>query len=122
MICVLALRVRRLSAKKRFVKEGAYVFITSRRQAELDKAVAEIGSNVTGVQGDVLNLEDLYRPAVQGSSYEERQARCAVCECGLRRAETNTGREPGALRQDFRHQRVRPVLCGAKGPAPGERE
>ncbi len=46
---------------KSFVKEGAYVFITGRRQAELDKAAAEIGSNVTAVQGDVSNLDDLDR-------------------------------------------------------------
>ena len=51
----------RLATAKRFVEEGAYVFITGRRQAELDKAVAEIGSNVTGVQGDVSNLDDLDR-------------------------------------------------------------
>ena len=38
-----------------FVKEGAYVFITGRRQKELDEAVKEIGINVTGVQGDVAN-------------------------------------------------------------------
>jgi NAD(P)-dependent dehydrogenase (short-subunit alcohol dehydrogenase family) len=50
-----------LATAKRFVKEGAYVFITGRRQAELDKAVAEIGSNVTAVQGDVANLDDLDR-------------------------------------------------------------
>src|SRR6201981_3510332 len=50
-----------LATAKRFVKEGAYVFITGRRQAELDKAVAEIGRNVTGVQGDVSNLDDLDR-------------------------------------------------------------
>jgi NAD(P)-dependent dehydrogenase (short-subunit alcohol dehydrogenase family) len=50
-----------LATAKRFVKEGAYVFITGRRQAELDKAVAEIGSNVTGVQGDVSNPDDLDR-------------------------------------------------------------
>ena len=50
-----------LATAKRFVEEGAYVFITGRRQAELDKAVAEIGSNVTGVQGDVSNLDDLDR-------------------------------------------------------------
>ena len=50
-----------LATAKRFVKEGAYVFITGRRQAELDKAVAEIGSNVTAVQGDASNLEDLDR-------------------------------------------------------------
>jgi NAD(P)-dependent dehydrogenase (short-subunit alcohol dehydrogenase family) len=46
---------------KRFAAEGAYVFITGRHQAELDAAVAEIGNNVTGVQGDVANLADLDR-------------------------------------------------------------
>src|ERR1700743_2738249 len=41
-----------LATAKRFVEEGAYVFIKGRRQAELDAAVKEIGENVTGVQGD----------------------------------------------------------------------
>jgi NAD(P)-dependent dehydrogenase (short-subunit alcohol dehydrogenase family) len=50
-----------LATAKRFVKEGAYVFITGRRQAELNKAVAEIGSSVTAVQGDVSNPADLDR-------------------------------------------------------------
>src|SRR6188474_3043724 len=50
-----------LATAKRFVAEGAYVFITGRRQAELDAAVAEIGHDVTGVQGDVANLADLDR-------------------------------------------------------------
>ena len=50
-----------LAIAKRFVSEGAYVFITSRRQSELDKAVAEIGKDVTAVQGDVSRLEDLDR-------------------------------------------------------------
>jgi NAD(P)-dependent dehydrogenase (short-subunit alcohol dehydrogenase family) len=50
-----------LATAKRFVKEGAYVFITGRRQAELDKAVCQIGKNVTAVQGDVSNLGDLDR-------------------------------------------------------------
>jgi NAD(P)-dependent dehydrogenase (short-subunit alcohol dehydrogenase family) len=50
-----------LATARRFVSEGAYVFITGRRQAELDKAAAEIGSNVTAVQGDVSNLDDLDR-------------------------------------------------------------
>src|SRR5580692_4067407 len=44
-----------------FVKEGAYVFITGRRQKELDQAVKGIGRNVTGVQGDVAKLSDLDR-------------------------------------------------------------
>ena len=50
-----------LAIAKRFVSEGAYVFITGRRQSELDKAAAEIGKNVTAVQGDVSKLEDLDR-------------------------------------------------------------
>lgn len=50
-----------LATAKRFVEEGAYVFITGRRQSELDKAVTLIGRNVTAVQGDVLNLDDLDR-------------------------------------------------------------
>jgi NAD(P)-dependent dehydrogenase (short-subunit alcohol dehydrogenase family) len=48
-----------LATARRFVTEGAYVFITGRRQAELDAAVKLIGKNVTGVQGDVSNLADL---------------------------------------------------------------
>jgi NAD(P)-dependent dehydrogenase (short-subunit alcohol dehydrogenase family) len=48
-----------LAVAKRFVAEGAYVFITGRRKEELDGAVKEIGDNVTGVQGDVANLTDL---------------------------------------------------------------
>jgi NAD(P)-dependent dehydrogenase (short-subunit alcohol dehydrogenase family) len=50
-----------LATAQRFVQEGAYVFITGRRQSELDKAVKHIGRNVTGVQGDVSNLADLDR-------------------------------------------------------------
>ncbi|HEX4240360.1 MAG TPA: SDR family oxidoreductase [Steroidobacteraceae bacterium] len=50
-----------LATAKRFVEEGAYVFIAGRRKAELDKAVAEIGSNVTGIKADISKLEDLDR-------------------------------------------------------------
>src|SRR6476659_6793283 len=50
-----------LATAQRFVAEGAYVFITGRRQTELDAAVKQIGKNVTGVQGDVSNLADLDR-------------------------------------------------------------
>ena len=50
-----------LATAKRFVSDGAYVFITGRRQNELDAAVSEIGKNVTGIQGDVSNLADLDR-------------------------------------------------------------
>src|ERR1700678_160981 len=48
-----------LATAKRFVEEGAYVFITGRRQAELDAAGKEVGRNVTGVQGNVSKTEDL---------------------------------------------------------------
>ena len=50
-----------LATAKQFVNEGAYVFITGRREQELAAAVKEIGRNVTGVQGDVSNLGDLDR-------------------------------------------------------------
>src|ERR1700726_386412 len=50
-----------LASAKLFVKEGAYVFITGRRQKEIDEAVKAIGSNVTGVQADVAKLADLDR-------------------------------------------------------------
>ncbi|AOB29716.1 oxidoreductase [Bordetella sp. H567] len=50
-----------LATAERFVNEGAYVFIAGRRQSELDRAVARIGRNVTAVQADVTQLEDLDR-------------------------------------------------------------
>src|SRR3989441_7507384 len=50
-----------LATAKRFVEEGAFVYITGRRQSELDKAVSLIGRSVAAVQGDVSNLADLDR-------------------------------------------------------------
>jgi len=50
-----------LAGAKLFAKEGAHVFITGRRQDSLDDAVAQIGGNVTGVQADAANLDDLDR-------------------------------------------------------------
>jgi NAD(P)-dependent dehydrogenase (short-subunit alcohol dehydrogenase family) len=50
-----------LATAKRFVKEGAFVFITGRTQSKLDEAVKQVGTNVAGVQGDVANLADLDR-------------------------------------------------------------
>jgi NAD(P)-dependent dehydrogenase (short-subunit alcohol dehydrogenase family) len=50
-----------LATAKQFVNEGAYAFITGRREPELAAAVKEIGRNVSGVQGDVSNLADLDR-------------------------------------------------------------
>jgi len=50
-----------LATAQRLVAEGAYVYITGRRQEELDAAVKTIGGNVTGIRGDVSNLDDLDR-------------------------------------------------------------
>jgi NAD(P)-dependent dehydrogenase (short-subunit alcohol dehydrogenase family) len=50
-----------LASAKLFVEEGAYVFITGRKQEQIDKALRVIGRNVTGVQGDASNLDDLDR-------------------------------------------------------------
>jgi NAD(P)-dependent dehydrogenase (short-subunit alcohol dehydrogenase family) len=50
-----------LATAKRFVEEGAFVYITGRREAELNAAVKEIGKNVSGVQGDASKLDDLDR-------------------------------------------------------------
>src|SRR5260370_33823740 len=58
-----------LATAKRFVAEGAFVFITGRRQAELDRAEKEIARNVVAVKCDVSRLEDLDR------LYEEVAAR-----------------------------------------------
>jgi NAD(P)-dependent dehydrogenase (short-subunit alcohol dehydrogenase family) len=50
-----------LATARRFVDEGAHVFITGRRQSELERARREIGRNVTTVQGDAADLDDLDR-------------------------------------------------------------
>ncbi|MBO9713389.1 glucose 1-dehydrogenase [Sphingomonas sp.] len=50
-----------LASARRFASEGARVFMTGRRQAELDAAVASVGKRATGVRGDVSNLTDLRR-------------------------------------------------------------
>ncbi len=50
-----------LAIAKLFAEEGAYLFITGRRQRELDETVKTIGDNVAGIQGDVANMADLDR-------------------------------------------------------------
>ena len=50
-----------LATAKRFVAEGAYVFITGRREAELAESVRQVGKNLTGVRGDVTKIDDLDR-------------------------------------------------------------
>ena len=61
-----------LATAKQFVEEGAYVYITGRRQPALDAAVESIGSNVTAIQGDVAKLSDLDRIYAQISKERGR--------------------------------------------------
>jgi NAD(P)-dependent dehydrogenase (short-subunit alcohol dehydrogenase family) len=64
-----------LATAKRFVEEGAFVFVTGRRQPELDAAVEAIGPNVVGIRGDVSNLADLDRVY---ATIQERRGRLDV--------------------------------------------
>jgi NAD(P)-dependent dehydrogenase (short-subunit alcohol dehydrogenase family) len=61
-----------LATAKQFVNEGAYVFVTGRRDSELAAAAEAIGRNVTGVQGDVSNLADLDRLFAQIKQHKGR--------------------------------------------------
>jgi NAD(P)-dependent dehydrogenase (short-subunit alcohol dehydrogenase family) len=63
------------AAAKRFIDEGAFVFIFARRQKELDAAVADLGPNARAVKGSVSNLADLDRlyAAVKAALGEEGQ-------------------------------------------------
>ena len=70
------------AAAKLFVEEGAHVFITGRRQKELDEAVTAIGRNVTGVQGDVAKLPDLDR-LYETVAAEERRIDIVFANAGL---------------------------------------
>jgi len=65
-----------LATAKRFVAEGAYVFITGRRQTELDAAVNEIGKNVTGIQA----MSQIWQTSI---ALRHDQAKARSLGCGL---------------------------------------
>ena len=65
-----------LATAKRFVAEGAQVFVTGRRQDAVDAAVKEIGGTITGVQGDVANW-----PTLTGSMTSFAKKRAASTSC-----------------------------------------
>jgi NAD(P)-dependent dehydrogenase (short-subunit alcohol dehydrogenase family) len=72
-----------LATAKLFVKERAHAFITGRRQKELDEAVATIGCNVTGIQGDIAkltNLDRLYEVVVSKGRIDVVFANAGVAE------------------------------------------
>ena len=108
-----------LATAKLFVSEGAYVFITGRRQRELDEAVAEIGSNVVGVQGDVSKPEDLdrlYQTVRAKGKLDVVFANAGVC--GF--CSSGKGHR-GALRQNLQHQCEGNTVHGTKALAVAER-
>jgi len=72
-----------LAAAKKFVEEGAYVFVTGRRQAELDKAKTIIGKNVSTVQGDVANAGFVEIAATEVATPEHLTRRSASTLCDL---------------------------------------
>ncbi|WP_155374575.1 SDR family NAD(P)-dependent oxidoreductase [Catellatospora vulcania] len=71
-----------LAAAQRLVEEGAFVFITGRRPAELEKAKAQIGRNVATVQGDIADLDDLDR-LYQTVKAEKGQLDIVVANAGI---------------------------------------
>jgi NAD(P)-dependent dehydrogenase (short-subunit alcohol dehydrogenase family) len=84
-----------LATAKLFVEEGAYVFITGRRQEALDEAVKLIGRNVTGVRGDAASLDDLDRLF---DTVKRERARSTSCSRALARAKlSNWARLPSSI-------------------------
>jgi NAD(P)-dependent dehydrogenase (short-subunit alcohol dehydrogenase family) len=109
-----------LATAKRFVKEGIdHVFITGRGKDALDAAAAEIGKNVTAVQGDVAKLSDLDRlyDAVKKTQSTDRHH---FCECWPREAGPvwDGGRE--VFRPSLRRKRERTLLFRTKGSSANE--
>jgi NAD(P)-dependent dehydrogenase (short-subunit alcohol dehydrogenase family) len=104
-----------LATAKRFVEEGAHVFIVGRRQAELDEAVAEIGESVTGVKTDISKLDDLdhlYETVAKKGKID-----VDFCGRGLRGKSDDRRRDARAFRQDLQHQRPRHLFHRSKGAA-----
>ena len=105
---------------KRFVDEGAHVFITGRRQAELEVAVKELGDNATGVQGDVSNAEDLDRLyAGRRRQRPTHRRRLRQCRDPRRRADRRHHRGPAGPSARCRLQGCR--VHRAKGATAAER-
>jgi NAD(P)-dependent dehydrogenase (short-subunit alcohol dehydrogenase family) len=109
-----------LASAKRFVEEGAYVFITGRRQKALDEAVKLIGRNVTGVRGDASNLDDLDR------LFDTVKREKGKIEHPVRERWQGRGRQTGrdyraALRCDLRPDCARNAVYGSEGVAAVQR-
>ena len=93
-----------LATAKTFAAEGAYVFITGRRRAQLDAAAKEIGNNVTGVQGDVAKLADPDRLYATVKAKKER-IDILFANAGSGELAPLAGDHRGTFRQDVQHER-----------------
>lgn len=84
-----------LATAKRFVDEGAYVFITGRSKADLDAAVEQVGANISAVRGDVSNVTDLDRlyatvsKKAESTSYLPTLVSASSCHWGRSRKRTS---------------------------------
>src|SRR5205809_2199636 len=105
---------------KQFVHEGAYVFITGRRGAELAAAVKEIGRNVTGVQGDVSSVADVERLFAQ-IKQEKGKLDIVFANAGVVRYAALGAISEELFEFDFRHQRKRRAFYGSAGSASAAR-
>ena len=105
-----------LATATRFVSEGAYVFITGRRDSELPAAVKEIGKNVTGIQGDVSKLADLDRSSAPGRRQNIGHTVPRIVDLSARRDRARRQGRHRALRNRRRRQPPR-AACGRGGRA-----
>ena len=106
-----------LATAKRFVSEGAYVFITGRRQPELDAAVKLIERDVTGIRSDVSNLADLDRVYATIIIKARRVASTFSCQRRRRWPRAPWSDHRGAFRQNLRYQCPWSALHRAEGTA-----
>ncbi len=105
-----------LASARRFVEEGAHVFITGRRQEALDEAVKLIGRNVTGVRGDAANLDDLDR-LFDTVRREKGRIDILYASAGTGEAVPLGEITERHFRCDLRPEYARHAVCGPEGVA-----
>ena len=88
-----------LATARRFVEQGACVFIAGRRQVEIDKTVAETGRNVTAVKADISRLDDLdrlYETVARKGEIDRLTNGVRKSRAHLSHAPARDGSDPGA--------------------------
>ena len=105
-----------LATAKRFVEEGAYVFITGRNRERLDRAVKEIGRNVTGVQADSSKLADLDKLYATVKK-EKGKVDILFASAGEGKLRIGGGSDRSTFRLDLQYQCARHAVYCAEGAA-----